>query len=86
MESKKFRGSATKKPDGTWHVELDDNFKRQLDDLCPADRAEIEMIMQGLRDGTIDVNTLGTRMCSYCGEQNNNKENPMCDNCANELK
>ena len=74
MSSKKFRGSATKKPDGTWHVELDDNFKRQLDDLCPADRAEIEMIMQGLRDGTIDVNTLGTRMCSYCGGENNNKE------------
>ena len=86
MSSKKFRGSATKKPDGTWHVELDGDFKQQLDDLYPADRAEIEMIMQGLRDGTIDVNTLGTRMCSYCGGENNNKENPMCDECAEELK
>lgn len=86
MEPKKFRGSATKKPDGTWHVELDENFKQQLEDLCPADRAEIELIMQGLRDGTIDVNELGTRMCSYCGEPNENKENVMCDSCADELK
>lgn len=86
MEPKKFRGSATKKPDGTWHVELDENFKQQLDELCPADRAEIEIIMQGLRDGTIDVNELGTRLCSYCGEPNTNKENVMCDKCADELK
>lgn len=84
--TEKFRGSATKKPDGTWHVEMDGEFKRQLDNLCPADRAEIETIMQGLRDGTIDVNELGTRLCSYCGEPNTNKENVMCDNCSNELK
>lgn len=86
MSSKKFRGSATKKPDGTWHVELDGDFKQHLDDLCPADRAEIEIIMQGLRDGSIDVNELGTRMCSYCGEPNNNKESIMCVKCSDELK
>ena len=86
MEPKKFRGSATKQPDGTWHVELDENFKRQLDELCPADRAEIENTKDGLRDGTIDVNELGTRLCSYCGEPNTNKENVMCDKCADELK
>lgn len=86
MTSKKFRGSATKKPDGTWHVELEGDFKQHLDDLCPADRAEIEMIMQGLRDGTIDVNTIGIRMCSYCGEENSNKESIMCDKCSDELK
>jgi len=87
MVEKKFRGSATKKGDG-WHVELDEDFMRQLDEMEPEDRKEIEEIMKGLRDGTIDPMTLGKRMCSYCGHELGDVEDgiTMCRLCSEELK
>lgn len=85
---KKFRGSATKKEDGGWHIEVDNEFTRELETMAPEDRQEIESIMQGIKDGTIDPLKLGNRMCSYCGNYIGNVEDDimMCRLCSEELR
>ena len=87
MTAKKFRGSATKKDNG-WHIEIDNEFNRELETMDPEDRKEIEGIMKGIRDGTIDPLSLGKRMCSYCGNHLGDVEDDimMCRLCAEELK
>ena len=88
MASKKFRGYATKKEDGDWHIEIDGKFNEELQNMAPEDREEIESIMQGIKEGTIDPLKLGNTLCSYCGyELGDVPENViMCKLCANELK
>lgn len=87
MVQKKFRGSATKK-DGGWHIEIDNEFTKELEAMDPEDRREIEGIMKGIKDGSIDPLSLGKRMCSYCGNHIGDVEDDimMCRLCAEELK
>jgi hypothetical protein len=88
MAEKKFRGSATKNEKGGWHVELDASFKKELENMDPEDRAEIEEIIQGIKEGEIDPLKLGNRMCSYCGNVIGDVPDDvmMCRLCAQELR
>jgi hypothetical protein len=88
MVKKKFRGSATKKKNGGWHIEIDGAFNKELANMSPEDRHEIEMIMEGIKNGSIDPLKLGNTMCSYCGYELGDVPNGiiMCKLCANELK
>lgn len=87
MVEKKFRGSATKKGDG-WHIEINEEFQKEMETMSPEDRKEIESIMQGIRNGDIDPMTLGDRMCSYCGNVLGDVEEDviMCRLCSEEMK
>ena len=42
MTAKKFRGSATKKDNG-WHIEIDNEFNKELETMDPEDRTLLQV-------------------------------------------
>jgi len=87
MVEKKFRGSATKDGEG-WNIEFSEEFKEELEKMSPKERAEILHLVAGLKDGTIDPNNMGKRMCNYCGNEVGNQPigTDICRICQEELR
>jgi hypothetical protein len=84
---KKFRGEATKDGEG-WKIEFSEEFKKELEDMSPEDRAELEKVIEGLKNGTIDPTSMGKRMCNYCGNEVGNQPvgTDICKECQDELR
>ena len=64
---KKGRATATKDGVG-WHVEFDDAFIKEMEDMDPEERKQIEAIVEGLKNGTVDPLSMGIQSCGYCGK------------------
>ena len=83
------RASATKVGKG-WEVTFDDEFMMELEQMPPAEKAEIEKLVQGLRDGTIDPMAMGIAACGYCGDAMTDEDQKregtnICSKCAKTL-
>ncbi len=63
-----MHGKATKTDKG-WHVEFSPEFIKDLSEMSPEDRSQMEEIIQGLEDGSLDPMDIGKRMCGYCGQE-----------------
>jgi hypothetical protein len=86
---KKGRATATKEGVG-WHVEFDEAFIKEMEDMDPEERKQIEAIVEGLKNGTVDPLTMGIRSCGYCGnamtdEDPKSEGTNMCLECAKDL-
>lgn len=86
---KKGRATATKDGVG-WHVEFDDAFIKEMEDMDPEERKQIEAIVEGLKNGTVDPLSMGIQSCGYCGktmtdEDPKSEGTNMCLECAKEL-
>jgi len=84
---KKFRGSATKKGKG-WHIEISEEFKQELDTMDPDEREDLMKVISGLRNGTVDPLSIGTRKCNYCSDDIKNVpiDTDICRKCQEELR
>lgn len=85
--NRKIKGNATKDGKG-WHVEFDDNFMKEFECMPPEVKKEINSLIEGFKNGTIDPIRDGIRCCQWCGGDINDA--PMginsCTKCLNELK
>lgn len=83
----KGHATATKEGDG-WVVKFDDTFIEELKHMDPVEREQVEMLVEGLKNGTIDPMTMGKRMCGYCGEpieEGTDVGINMCNKCKSNL-
>lgn len=83
----KGRATATKTSQG-WDVKLEPDFLEELKDMSESQRKEVYMLIEGLKNGTIDPMTMGKRMCGYCGSEMKNEVpigTNICEKCSNEL-
>lgn len=81
----RFRGKATKIGKG-WHVEFSDNWNTE--EVPKEVKDEVMKLIKGFEDGSIDPMKVGSRMCQYCGEPNDDA--PMgvnsCAKCLEDLR
>jgi hypothetical protein len=69
-----------------WHIDFSEEFMKELAEMSPSERKDIEWLVNGIADGSINPLTHGTVICSYCGIRELPLGVNICEQCSIELR